>query len=371
MQLGVKMISLMGHFPLVQPCLYPKIAKWLDLGKVMTSIFWLSKDQRKGDIHKIYGEKTKIFLDSGIFQKYNKDVSWYEIETLRTQYLKWCDSTKADIVSGLDVPSLPSYSVREKNNRLKWSINNYLYLLKALDRGCCTPRIVLGMSAFSRKEIEIAYNRVKKNVRATPFVALGGQVPLLRQSEMTPSKGLHILDNLFWFRKYFCLSSIHIYGVGGHLWYPLVRLIGASSADYANYMSYTGRGKILLPGIRPKYISKQVTVRMRHGLQFFRRPKNLLLTEEEVRILENCMCPVCKKWGYSVLEKNRLYRLIHNVYVIHKETQLVDVLCEEENYSGLADYVKTHLVERDSGVQEAAKYAIGIYEKQEKGKRSG
>ena len=310
----------------------------LALDKIMVSLGYLSNSQKNKDIHETMEFEGQIFVDCGIFQKgfYKHFVNERKVVEYLFKIIEWYRHLKPDIASALDIPSQKCANKKVKVSRLKWSIKNYKVMREVID----TP-LYLGVSVFSLDEIKLAHKLINNIVGDTPeYIALGGLVPLMRQFEKNIKLGKIILRTIFEFHKVFPNSYLHVYGLGDHIWYPLIRLVGATSSDYASYVLISAKGKVILPGTFPKYISNITRIKKDNKLVYYRRPKDQTFSKEEIKLLNSCQCPVCKKFSVKELESNLEYRLIHNLFVILEESRIVDKFCSEDNREGLLNHMK-------------------------------
>lgn len=350
-----------GCFPVIHPMYKDWLFTWFKPKKIMTSIAYLADDEKTKSIHKIMDFRGEIFLDCGSFHLFTKKLFWNDVFEYRKRLERWYEKLKPDLASGFDIPSLLWHRKDIKRERLMWSIGNYDYLQRHFNNSI---PLVLGVCAFSEKSVKIVYYWVTKKLNEIPpLIGLGGQVPLMIRAGRNPDLGKIIVRTLYYLRKYFASSSLHVYGAGGHRWYMLVRLLGANSADYAGYTFHTGRGRILLPGVKPRYILRKIQLKTRTGYRYYIRPHQKLLNIKELQELGKCACPVCTKLDSTFLEFNKAYRLIHNFHVFLSEANIVDEFCETNNMEGLKKHVKTRLILSNSGLKEVAEYALQLIRK--------
>jgi len=327
-----------GMFPVIYFHRKNVILTSLTLDKIMVSLGYLNNSQKNKDIHDVMEFKGKIFVDCGIFQRgfYKHFVNERKVTEYLFKIIEWYKHLKPDIASALDIPSEKSINKEVKVSKLRWSIENYKVMSEVID----TP-LYLGVSVFSLNEIKLARKLIQNIVGNIPkYIALGGLVPLMRQFEKNVKLGKIILRTIFEFCKVFPHSYLHIYGLGNHIWYPLIRLVGATSSDYASYVLISAKGKVILPGTPPKYIFNITRIKKGNKLVYYRRPKDQIFSKEEIKILNNCQCPICRKFSVKELENNLENRLIHNLFVILQESRIVDKFCSENNKEGLLRHIR-------------------------------
>jgi len=348
-----------GLFPVIYPDVKDFILSKIKLEKLMTSVAFLTRTQKKINIHKVMSFDGQIFLDCGIFQRgfYKKEFTWSDISNYRESLMEWYKFLKPDIASSLDLPNSLNSQRSVKLKRLNWSIENYKIMKKDLD----IP-LVLGISVFSENDVTLLKKMINSKLKEIPdLLGLGGMVPLMRLSETQKELGKIILKVISMIRKNFSHSTLHIYGFGDHRWYPLIRLLGASSSDYAGYINIASKGGILLPGLPYKHILKKIVrLKTRKGIVFYTRKDDRLFSRKELEKLQNCDCPFCKNSDPVLLEFNREGRILHNLYVILSENRKVEEYCFENNFEGLRRYIKETFYVKGNPMKTIAKYAVSL-----------
>jgi len=345
-----------GTFPVVYPDSKDIILPNLGIEKMMTSVAFLNSEQKTRPIHEVMNFGGLVFLDCGIFQRgtYKKNFTWTEISEHREKLIQWYAHLKPDIASSLDLPSPLGLEKELKKERLIWSIENYKLMKTQLD----TP-LSLGLSLLSNMEIRFSKMQIQKILAGHPeLLGLGGLVPLMRASETNYELGRLILHLIHEVHKNFSNSLIHVYGLGDHKWYPLIRLLGASSSDYSGYHYITGRGGILLPGSSEKYLLRIIKHKKKNGYAYYTRPDDKIFSKEELRKLYGCHCPSCTDIDPAFLEFDRDRRLVHNLYVILEECKLVDEFIWNSDVEGLRKHIEE--VFRDNHMKLFAQYALKL-----------
>jgi len=348
-------MEIKGCFPVIYPKIMKWIFDWIRPEKIMTSVSWLSRKQKETNIHEVFNYYGLIFLDCGTFQFFMKDVDVDMVHEYRKNLVKWYSCLRPEIVSSLDIPSLLWHSVDTKILRLELSLENYLFLKERIR----DIPIVLGICAFSEKSATIVAKKLKDRLGNPSLIGLGGQVPLLRLSDTKPELGKLVVSTIRRLRNEMPESFIHVYGAGGHRWYMLVRLAGADSADYAGFAPLAGKGQVFLPGLDPHHILQKFEIKTRKPR--YVQPKNEILTPGELKQLESCLCPACKNVSdVENLKNNRKYRIIHNLYTVISESQLVDEYCNSNDLRGLSLHVEDRLIKNRSSLSSVAKYCIKL-----------
>jgi queuine/archaeosine tRNA-ribosyltransferase len=321
----------------------------------MSSSRWIKN--KNENIHKIMEFNGMIFLDCGIFQLFRNELNTKLIESYRDNLINLYNTLLPDVASSLDIPSLLWHRISVKEQRLEWSINNYITMRERV-KHCI--ELVLGICAFSRKSIEIVKQKLSKVDEQIENLGLGGQVPLIKLSVLKPELGKLVIQTAYFMRQAFPNSYIHVYGAGGHRWYMLLRLLGINSADYAGIWQLAARGQIILPGTGPRYISKYIRIKTKDGWRTFVRSDDEMIKKAELKLLQQCECPICKNFDYRVLEYNKKLRLIHNLHVLLSESEIVDQYCKENNHRALVRHVKDRLIRNNSKLRPLAEFTLKL-----------
>lgn len=331
-----------------------EVLRHVKLRRLLTSVSFIPQQQKR-DVHDVLSFNNTIFLDCGIFQKYKEELSWNFIKRYRKILVQRYKFLSPDIASVLDIPSLLWFSVREKQRRLKWTLDNFEFMSEQLP----DLPLVLGVSVFSRKSSKIISQKIFTKYQPK-YLALGGLVPLLSLSIRKPELGKVALRAIYHFSRSISAYSanLHVYGAGGPRYYMLVRLLGADSADYAGWIKLSSVGRVLIPRSGSRYILNKVK---RKG-KTVKRPPEMIVSSEERKILNECSCPVCKHNDPLILERSKLSRLTHNLYVLVRESQIVDEFCAENDYEGLHEHIRKQ-IKPDSSMRGIADYAIRLLKK--------
>jgi queuine/archaeosine tRNA-ribosyltransferase len=346
-----------GYYPVITPHVKELIFKHFKVEQIMTSVFHLNEVEKTRRIHYIFPECQKIFLDSGIFQLYNKNLCYDEIVKYRGKLVQLYNQLRPDLASALDIPATIWDNKSAKKERVEWSIENYKYMSEYVDKSIV---LVLGVCAFSERSANVVINKIKKEIGSPSYVAIGGQVPILKIAEKAPHLAILTMKVVSTFREKLPQTKIHVFGGGGHRWYMLFRLLGANSADYAGYLYSTGTGEIVLPGIRPKYILEEVVLPTRSGKKKYRRNSGKIFSEDEMDLFYACTCPACRNNSPVILEFNKSHRLLHNFHVAYSEAKVVDKYCEENDFKGLKQHIQERLLKRDSGIKVIVRKTLEI-----------
>ena len=176
-------------------------------------------------------------------------------------------------------------------------------------------------------------------------IALGGIVPnLLKMSKaMKPE---NVLDKVRQVRTELKDKTLHVFGVGGIATLHLAALLGVDSVDSAGWRSRAARGIIQLPGRGERIVANLGSWRGREP------------DETEWKMLVNCPCPACQKFGAETLQVSGMQgfccRATHNLWILLDEARQIDEHLadgtyedwysqhvESSTYKPLIDYVLT------------------------------
>ena len=344
-----------GLFPVVTPAKKDLILSYFNLEQIMTSVFYLRKYEKSKDVHDVFPQCQNVFLDSGIFQMYKQNLNRKLIAAYRESLVEIYNQLQPDFASALDIPSTIWDNIKTKRERIRWSLENYQYLRERVSDSIV---MVPGVCAFSAKSAKIVAKQIKRRIGSPKYLGIGGQVPLLKIAEKSPGLALLTMEVVSILRREFPRAKIHVFGAGGHRWYMLLRLLGANSADYAGYLFSAGIGEIILPGIRPKYILRELVLETKRGKKKYQRDPERIFTEKEFNEFYKCDCPICKQESPIILELNKDSRLLHNLFVVNSEAQIVDGFCEACDFDGLRRHIRDRLLRRDSGIKPVVKRVL-------------
>jgi queuine/archaeosine tRNA-ribosyltransferase len=140
--------------------------------------------------------------------------------------------------------------------------------------------------------------------------SIGGIVPnLLRAPKAIPHQ--KILKNLIKLREEFSEKEIHIFGIGGISTLHIAALLEINSIDSSGWRNRAARGIILLPGKSERIIAQLGSWRGRK------------VSNEENKLLLECQCPACLKFGIEGLSANASVgfrnRATHNLWTLLEE----------------------------------------------------
>lgn len=162
-------------------------------------------------------------------------------------------------------------------------------------------------------------------------LAIGGIVPNLLRAPKAMSYE-KVLDKVYKVRETFADKKLHLFGVGGTSTLHVAALLGMDSVDSVGWRTRAARGLIQMPGIGDRSIADL-------GNWKVREPNT-----RELKLLEECQCPACQKYGLEGLKKNRTFgfcnRATHNLWILLEENRLIQEHLKNKTY---VDWYKDHL----------------------------
>ncbi|GIW02758.1 hypothetical protein [Roseiflexus sp.] len=154
-------------------------------------------------------------------------------------------------------------------------------------------------------------------------VALGGIVPnLLRAPKAMPY--LDVLRGLLQVRRVMADKQIHVFGIGGTATLHLAALFQIDSVDSSGWRNRAARGIVQLPGRGDRVVARMGSWRGREP------------DAAEWRMLEQCRCPACQRFGIAGLTANGIdgfcHRATHNLWVLLQEARAIDEHLKDGTY---------------------------------------
>jgi len=155
-------------------------------------------------------------------------------------------------------------------------------------------------------------------------IALGGIVPNLLKAPkaMHPQK---ILEKLIHIRQEFRDKKLHVFGIGGTITLHIAALLGFNSVDSSGWRNRAARGIVQLPGTGDRMVAELGSWRGREP------------DTKEWKILAECQCPACQKYGLDGLKANLVHgfrnRATHNLWILLEEASLIQEHLIEGNYN--------------------------------------
>ncbi len=277
--------------------------------------------QNKSANEKIRGEGiheyTKfddlIMMDSGGFLFMKKE----SVDVTPEMILRLYEDSEPNFGVILDHPLTPNLPYTISRWRRLKTLNNIKCMLKI--RRTNNPELIPVVHGYSIKSINW-YLKKLQEIGDFNIYGIGSLVPSVYNTK--GAGGIYnIIRIISWVKKALPNKLVHVFGVGSTLTMHLMFYAGADSIDSSSWRTKAAFGAIQLPGIGDRHISPKK-----------RHKKYTQLKREEIKILDKCECPACKKSGIEGLKESFTLRALHNAWVYQKEIEKVRKLVKDNEY---------------------------------------
>ena len=224
-------------------------------------------------------EETVIFADSGGFDFQAGDVDTTPTRTLETQ----CQ-IGADILGTVDRPISRKNRGKENQRRISESTE---YALKASDEHDGEALLFASVHGLDPETVRNNVRYLERNGDFDGY-ALGSLVPV--RTDYKKVTGLILAA------RRATDKHLHVYGLGGLVYQPLLLYLGVDSFDSSAFIRSAGNRNYLVPGFGGQEL-KNVT---------------------ELSYLP-CSCPVCRDTPFAELRENRNALTKHNLWALTME----------------------------------------------------
>ncbi len=328
-----------GWYPVIYPDTKQYLLRYFNLDKIMCNVRYLNRT-KKISVHKQMMFKGIVFLDSDSLKFIDDKSSPQKISQYRINLVKWYKNLKPNICTSFDIPSSLWCNAEIKKRNILLSIKNYQYISSKIK-----TNLVLGISSFSERSLTIIHKKIERNLgNNLKFIALGGQVPLLRLTKKYINLGKLFIKTVFNFSHIFSKFHKHVFGAGGKKWYPFMRLMNIDSMDYGGYVCHGGNKRILLSSVtNPIYLNNKIIL------------KNIK------KKINECRCPGCRNNIDNILFNSRIARIIHNFYITINEVKITDRFINDNNLKGLKSYLKRKM-SKDKIMKQITDYTFKLIE---------
>ncbi len=264
------------------------------------------------------GVAGPVMVDSGGFALLNRPQLHCDVGELKRVY----DRVPADIVVSLDHPPSTNADKAERSALRRKTQRNY----RRLQDIVMPERLMPVLHGHCPEELRRSCDAVQSVCPEPRYVGLGGLVPLLR-SGGTPAQFRYrrsdgslgdradwVAEALAFVRGRFRNSMVHVFGVGSAVTAIAVMALGADSADSLSWRRAANFGAVLLPGRSERFPT----------LTPHRARSRPVLSEDDLALLAECGCPVCRSSrsvSDAVAGLARCYemRAIHNAWTVVSE----------------------------------------------------
>jgi len=246
-------------------------------------------------LHRHYTQDGVFFIDSGGFQNRTSDLTIDPIEILRIQ-----ESIGADIAATLDIPVLPQENTLTQKHAetLRTCVKNALITLKHRER-----EDMLIYACIQGGDIRAMLNMVDYLQKRGQFdgFAIGGLVP-------KRSNFQQIVDTIWAVRKRIRDAPLHVFGLGGPSYIPLLVYLGVDTFDSSSYLRAGSKRVYFVPG--------------QGSVDFQDIGKCTWLP---------CVCPVCSAHPYNEVREDRRLIALHNLWMITYEIRKLKIAISENS----------------------------------------
>lgn len=224
-------------------------------------------------------ENTVIFADSGGFQFQHEPVDTSPEETLETQY-----TIGADLLGTIDIPLSPDNRTAENQRRIERSAE---LALAAHDAHTGNGLLFASVHGYTPDDIRNNIRYLERNGEFTGY-ALGSLVPIRGQYRR--------VTKLILAARRATDKHLHVYGLGGFLYQPLLMYLGVDSFDSSAFIRSASHRRYYVPGLGGVRLKNVDTL------------KHL-----------PCACPVCRQRELEDVRSSRDLLVQHNLWAIITE----------------------------------------------------
>lgn len=244
-------------------------------------------------LHRHYAQDGIFFIDSGGFQNRISNLTIDPIEVLRTQ-----ESIGADIATTLDIPVLPQDNTLTQKHAeiLRTCVKNALITLRNRER-----EDMLIYACIQGGDIQAMLNMIDYLQRRGQFdgFAIGGLVP-------KRSNFRQVVDIIWAIRKRIGNTPLHVFGLGGPSYIPLLVYLGVDTFDSSSYLRAGSKRVYFAPG--------------QGSVDFHDIGSRTWLP---------CVCPVCSVHSCNEVRADRRLIALHNLWMIAYEIRKLKIAIHE------------------------------------------
>ncbi len=224
-------------------------------------------------------EDTIVFADSGGFDFSSKEVDTTPAKTLDTQR-----RLDVDIYGTVDIPLSRENRDAENERRISQSAQ---YALEASDHHDGRGPLLASVHGYDPETVRNTLRYLEKHGDFDGY-ALGSMVPIRTDYEK--------VTKLILSARKSTEKHLHVYGLGGLVYQPLLLYLGVDSFDSSAFIRSAGNRNYLIPGFGG----------------------------EEIRNIESldylpCPCPICGKRSLDKIREDRTALTQHNLWALATE----------------------------------------------------
>ena len=267
-------------------------------------------------IHSYLDFRCPVMMDSGGFMFMTKRHMKVKPEAILELY----EDTRPNYGVALDHPLTIGLTEGETKRRQLRTLRNTKKMIEK--KADSNPELIPVIHGHTLRSVEWFVRQLAK-IGEFQIYGIGSLVP-----SVFNARGVGGINNVIRIvshvRKLLPGKLIHVFGVGSTITMHLMFASGADSLDSSSWRSKAAYGIVQLPAIGDRYITG------RAGKATGK--KYLNLSREEVRILEQCNCPACKRLGIYGLRRSFSMRALHNCWVFQKEVEKARKLSRKNEY---------------------------------------
>lgn len=224
-------------------------------------------------------EHTVVFADSGGFDFVSDelDVSPELVVTIQQEI-------GADLLGTLDIPLKPAARRTENLGRVARSVD---FALRASDAHDGTGLLIASIHGYDPETIQNCIKHLEQEGNFDGY-AVGSLVPIRTDYRK--------VTKLILSARTATDKHLHVYGLGGHVYLPLLLYLGVDSFDSTSFIKSAGKRRYLVPGF----------------------DGTILREVEELEYLP-CSCPVCCDCPLDEVRQDRALLTRHNLWALTTE----------------------------------------------------
>ena len=241
---------------------------------------------------------TVIFADSGGFDFSRQQIDVTPAETIETQ-----QEVGADILGTVDLPLSRDNRVAENQRRVKKSTD---YALEASDLHNGDGLLFASVHGYDPETVRNTLQHLEKHGNFDGY-ALGSMVPIRTDYKK--------VTKLILAARRSTDKHLHVYGLGGIVYQPLLLYLGVDSFDSTAFIKSAGNRNYLLPGFGGQEL---------HQI-------------DDLEYLP-CPCPICGPRSLDVIREDRELLTKHNLWALAIELRRFRYMVEAgEDVEGYLD----------------------------------
>ena len=224
-------------------------------------------------------DDTVLFADSGGFDFSNDEVDTTPERTLETQ-----KEIGADLLGTVDIPLLRENRDAENQRRIEQSTE---FALEASDQHDGNGLLIASVHGHDPETIRNTLQYLERHGDFDGY-ALGSMVPIRTDYKK--------VTKLVLSARQVTDKHLHVYGLGGIVYQPLLLYLGVDSFDSSAFIRSAGNRNYLLPGFGGRELH----------------------TIEDLEYLP-CSCPVCRDKTLDEIREDRDQLTEHNLWALAME----------------------------------------------------